>query len=151
VVGGVSDDLIARARARAEALPVPEGWGYRIVLDEGEVFVGRWRGETTNEDNGRRIYLLWDEDDQPCYSRDYTALGREVDRAKPEVGDRVAIFRGADYVGQGGNPGYSFGLEKERCDEPLPDADGDDGIPFLCPAGSVSRPAPTAVVGTAQA
>jgi hypothetical protein len=145
-----SDDLIARARERAEASPIPDEWGYRVALDEGEHFLGRWRGETTDEGNGRRVYLLWDEDGGRCFSRDYTALGREVDRARPETGDRVVIFRGLDYIGQGGNPGYSFGLEKEPFSDPLPDdTEGDDGVPFLCRAGNVTRPAPIAVAGIA--
>jgi hypothetical protein len=137
------DDLLARARGRAEVSPVPDGWGYRVVLEEGDWFYGRWRGETIDEhstdDNGnpRRIFLLWDEHDRLCFSRYYAALGREIDRVKPEIGCSVAIFRAADYVGQKGT-GYSFGVEVEPNDAPLPgtetdaadDLDHDPEIPF---------------------
>jgi hypothetical protein len=130
-VVNVGDDLIARAKRRAETPPTPEERGFRLVLAEGDGWVGRWRGETTDEDNGRRVYLLLTSSNEPCFSRDYTALGREVDRAKPQVGELVAIFRGADYVGQGGNPGFSFGLETEPCDEPLPGGEATPAdIPF---------------------
>jgi hypothetical protein len=45
------DDLIAKAKERAETPPVPEEWGFRIVLNEGDSFVGRWRGKTQDPDN----------------------------------------------------------------------------------------------------
>lgn len=125
------DDLIARATERAEAPAIPEDWGYRVALEEGESFVGRWRGDSTDElNNNRRIHLLWDQDGQRCFSRSYAALDREVDRLAPEVGAAVAIVRGSDYATAKGT-GYSFGVETAPCGEPLPDpaaADGD--IPF---------------------
>ena len=34
------DELIARAQDRAETKPSPEEWDYRVVLNEGETFVG---------------------------------------------------------------------------------------------------------------
>jgi hypothetical protein len=124
------DDLIARAQERADAPPTPEGWGYRIVLEEGDAFVGRWRGETTDADNeDRRIYLFWDEDGGLCFSRTYAALEREIDRARPQVGATVALVRGKDYAGQQGT-GYSFGVETEPNDDPLPDDGATNHIPF---------------------
>ena len=81
------EELLARAKERAEAPAIPSEWGYRIALDEGEHFTGRWRGETTDPDNvdkdgnPRRIYLLWDEAGTSCFSRNYTSLAREIDRA----------------------------------------------------------------------
>jgi hypothetical protein len=118
------DELIARARERANASPVPDDWGYRVVLDQSEAFVGRWRGETVDElNNGRRVFLLLDGDGERCFSRYYAALGREIDRVKPEIGCRIVIVRSEDYVSQG-NTGYSFGVATN--DAPLP---GDD-IPF---------------------
>jgi hypothetical protein len=138
------DELLARATERAEASPIPSEWGYRVALDEGDSFVGRWRGETEDPDNvdkqgrPRRIFLLWDTDGQPAFSRSYAALNREVDRVRPNVGDRVAIARAADYTSAEGT-GFSFGLEADPCDHPLPDdpspgeppaaADPDD-LPF---------------------
>jgi hypothetical protein len=119
------DELIARAQERSETPPTPEEWGYRVSLEERESFYGRWRGETTDPDNDdRRIFLLWDEDDEPCFHRFYAALGREVDRVQPSVGDTVAISRGANYRSQYDDPGeetgQSYGLEAEPCADPLP-------------------------------
>ena len=120
------EQLIDRAKERAETTPVPELWGYRVALEEHDVFVGRWRGETVDEmnvdDNGnlRRIYLLWDDVGELCFSRHYAALGREIDRVSPEVGCTIVVVRGADYVGAQGT-GYSFGVETEPNDAPLPD------------------------------
>jgi hypothetical protein len=132
---GVSrSELVARARERAEASPVPDGWGYRVVVDEGEDFSGRWRGETTDPDNvddegePRRVFLLWDEEGGLCFSRFYAALGREIDRAAPAIGDRIVIARAKDYRSARGT-GYSFGVVTEPCDEPLPGAD-DEEFPF---------------------
>jgi hypothetical protein len=130
---GSRDELIARARERAESPPTPEEWGYRIRLDPDEVFVGRYGGETIDEDNdNRRIFLFWDEDGEECFSRTYAALAREIDRVRPGLGDRVVIARGPDYQGAQGT-GYSFGVESEPSDEPLPGAAPgaeDDDIPF---------------------
>lgn len=130
------DQLIAAATERADTTPIPPDWGYRIQLDPGDSIVARWRGETVDEANeNRRIFLLWDEDSQPCFSRFYAALGREIDQAAPELGCTIVIVRGDDYVGQQGT-GYSFGVIVEPNDEPLPetaasDPATDDGdIPF---------------------
>lgn len=126
------NDLIAQAKARAEAGPNPTEWGYRVQLDVGDSFVGRWRGETTDPDNdGRRIFLLWDADDRPCHSRSYAALAREVDRVEPTVGCTVAIFRADDYLNAQGT-GYAFGVKTEANGDPLPETDAPaaDDIPF---------------------
>jgi hypothetical protein len=133
-MSGDVEGLIGRAKERAEASPVPDEWGYRIVLDEGEHFAGRWRGETVDELNdNRRIFLFWDPDGERCFSRTYAALAREIDRAAPQIGVTIVVYRGDDYLGQQGT-GYSFGVETEPNEEPLPEAelgdDGDDGIPF---------------------
>ncbi len=132
-------DLLARAQERAESKPIPAEWGsYRIQLDPQDSFIGRWRGRATDEANDRPIYLLWDENDQPCWVRAYTALTRELDRAAPAVGDRVVIYRGEDYPTQYGNPGQSYGVETQANAEPVPgdvpaavvEGSTDDGIPF---------------------
>jgi hypothetical protein len=116
-------ELIARAKERAESSPTLGSWGYRIALDPQDVFVGRWRGETTDEDNDdRRIFLFWDQDGQPCFSRFYAALGREIDRASPSLGDRIAVYRGDDYNSSQGT-GFAFGVECEPNDDPVPDDD----------------------------
>jgi hypothetical protein len=128
------NDLVARARERANAPLQPEAWGYRVGLDPGDVFAGRWRGETIDEaNNNRRVYLLWDDDDEPCWHRHYTALGREIDRVQPNVGDTVVIARGDDYPTGYDNPGQAYGVECGPCDRPVPGSssqDEDDEVPF---------------------
>jgi hypothetical protein len=132
------DELVAKAKAAAEALALPEGWGYRIVLEPGESFVGRWRGETADEQNGgRRVFLFWDSAGERCFSRTYAALAREIDRAAPQLGMTIAVFRGDDYASQQGT-GYAYGVETEPNDAALPGGDlldtgeppPDDGVPF---------------------
>jgi hypothetical protein len=128
------DDLLARARERADARAIPEDWGYRVRLDEEESFVGRWRGRGVDENwtPVREIFFAWDCDDEPCFFRYYAALGREIERVTPTIGDRIAIWRGVDYTTQEGNTGYSFGVEVEPCSNSLPGepAGAHDGIPF---------------------
>jgi hypothetical protein len=119
------DDLVARAQERAEAPPTPAEWGYRVALNESESFTARWRGETTDPDNDdRRVFLFWDDAGEPCFHRYYAALGREVDRVNPKVGDIIAIFRGDNYKSQFDDPGeetgQSYGLEAEPSSDPLP-------------------------------
>jgi hypothetical protein len=119
------DDLISRARERAEAPPIPEEWGYRIALEEGESFVGRWRDRTVDEDNDRPIYLFWDESGEPCFSRHYASLERELNREDPAVGATVVIYRGDNYKTQyddeAEKSGQSYGVTVEPNDDPLPD------------------------------
>jgi hypothetical protein len=127
-------DLIAKAKERAEAPTTDPEWGYRIHLDPGEASDGRYRGETVDPDNeNRRVFLLWDTDGERCWSRSYAALTREIDRARPEIGCRIVIYRGDDYVTGEGNTGFAFGVETAPCDDPLPGSDGDrneDEVPF---------------------
>jgi hypothetical protein len=123
---GDRDALVARAKERAEASPVPDEWGYRIALEEGDSFVGRWLGETTDEQHdNRRVFVFLDEEGERCFSRYYAALGREIDRAQPDVGATIVVYRGSDYASKQGT-GYAFGVEVESNDAPLPD----DEIPF---------------------
>ena len=133
-----NDDLVRRARERAETPPVDPEWGYRVQLAPGEWFEGRYRGETDdpdnldNDGNPRRIFLFWDSiDGRRCWSRTYTALAREFDRARPTKGYTIVVFRGSDYASGKGNPGQSYGVEIEPNSDPLPDDDKNgDGIPF---------------------
>jgi hypothetical protein len=133
------DDLITRARQRAESGGVDESWGTLLDLEEDETFDGRYRGATTDPDNGRAIWPLWDQDDELRWSRNYASLEREMEKAAPSIGDRIVIYRGDNYKtaydGDKGPKGRSFGVVCEPSDRPLPasvDASGDtvDGIPF---------------------
>ena len=121
------DDLIARAKTRAESPATPEEWGYRVTLDEGESFVGRWRGRTVDEDNeNRSIYLFWDESGEQCFSRQYASLERELDRENPADGATVVVYRADNYKTQhddeGEASGQSYGVTTEPNDNPLPGA-----------------------------
>ncbi|HEY3205757.1 MAG TPA: hypothetical protein VGJ58_02280 [Gaiellaceae bacterium] len=129
------EEMIARARERAETPATPGEWGYTILGSEHDEFVGRFRGRTTDPENNREILLFWDEAGQLCFSRYYTALDRELNRAQPEVGDRVYIYRGANYktsYDEAGEPkGRSFGVEVEPSSEPVPEAGAsEDDLPF---------------------
>jgi hypothetical protein len=124
------DDLIARAKERAETPPTPEEWGYRVQIEEGESFVGRWHTETVDEDNNNRpIYLFWDESGEPCFSRHYASLERELKREDPAVGATVVVYRGDNYKTQyddeGESSGQSYGVTSEPNDDPLPGPSGE--------------------------
>ena len=111
----MSDDLIGRARDRAETAPTHSQLGYRVAVDENEHFSGRWRGETADPDNeDRRVYLLWDVNGQRCFSRTYTALARELKKASPQIGDTIVLYRGTDYLGKGGNRDIRSGSRRSR-------------------------------------
>jgi hypothetical protein len=147
------DDLLRRARQNAERGGLPTSAGELIEIQPGGTFTGRHRGREA-EWGKSGAYLVWAEDDEPGYLWGCYTLDQEYEREQPAVGARVAIWRGPNYRtrydDEGEASGLNYGLACERCDDPLPDADGDDEFPFLCPAGSVNRSAPTVAVGTAQ-
>ena len=124
------DELVEEARGRAEAGgAVPEDWGALVTLEVGETLSGRWRGDATDEEHdGRRVFRLWRLDGSLAWMRSYAALIREVDRAKPNIGDSVAIVRGEDYASKNGT-GYSFGFAARPCSDSLPGSD-DKNLPF---------------------
>jgi hypothetical protein len=70
--------------------------------------------------------------------RYYAALGREIEQAAPSIGDRIVIYRGANYKTayddeDSGPKGRSFGVVCEPTDEPLPAQPSvvdDDDIPY---------------------
>jgi hypothetical protein len=131
------NDLATRAKARAESGGVDESWGERLELEEGETFVGRYRGSDVDEKNSRTVWLFWDGAGELYWSRSYAALDREMDAASPAIGDRVAIHRGPNYATQyddeDGPKGRAFGVVCESSDEPRPagsTAPATSGIPF---------------------
>jgi hypothetical protein len=152
-----ADDLLRRARQNAERSGgVPESAGELIGFEVGDDFSGRHRGREPNWGMGEYgVWLVWDDDGEPRFIWGCYRLNEEYEREQPAIGDRVVIHRGVNYKTRFDDEreasGLNYGLATEPCDEPLPDADGDDGIPFLCPAGSVTRSASPVVVGTAQA
>jgi hypothetical protein len=119
------DDLIQRAKERAETPPTPEEWGYRIQIEEGESFVGRWHIETADEDNNNRaIYLFWDESGEPCFHRHYASLARELTREQPSLGATIVVSRSENYKTQYDDEvetsGQSYGVASKSNDDPLP-------------------------------
>jgi hypothetical protein len=139
--GTPTDDLVAQAKARAEGGgAVDESWGDLIQLDEGESFVGRYRGHANDPKHDRLIYLFWDVEGAPCWSRYYAALGRELEGAAPMIGDRVAIHRGPNYKTgheEPGEPpkGQSYGVVCEPSSDPLPDEEPQPATSTLAGAG----------------
>lgn len=120
----MSEDLVNRARENASARDENE-WGYRVTLEPGDSFSGRWRGETmTSGDYGeQRVYLLWDHDGQECYLYGGRArLDRKIDSLALEAGNEVAIFRGDDEVSNGRTI-HSYGVASQMTLEPLPNAE----------------------------
>lgn len=108
----MSEDLLNEARDRAEQSGDGGGWGYRITLDEGASWQGRWRGqETTDGMNGPQpVYLLWDGDGALCFMYGaHKRLVREVERTQPDVGYDVAIWRGEDQVSNG-RAAFAYGV-----------------------------------------
>jgi hypothetical protein len=127
----MSDDLIARAKARTESAPVGE-WGERLNLLPDESFVGRYRGTATDPSkDDRLVFLFWGPNNELRYERHYASLERQLKDVA--IGDKVAVYRGDNYRTQydaeGETSGYSFGVAPETCDDPLPSESGDD-IPF---------------------
>jgi hypothetical protein len=149
----VSDGLHDRARESAKGFVVPDEWGEQIQLEVGEFFDGRHRGWSDEGKSG--AWLLWDGEDEPCFFWGCFRLRQAYEREKPNIGDRVSIFRDENYRtshdDEGEASGLGYGVACEPCADPLPEggAPDDHGIPFLCPGGSVNRFASSVVAGTA--
>lgn len=133
------DELIARAKERAEGTPTPEEWGYRITLEEGESFVGSWKDRTVDEDHDDRpVYLFLDEAGEDCFSRHYASLERELTREDPAPGDTVVIYRAENYKtrfdDEGEASGQSYGVTTEPKGDPPPGAPAaaadDENFPY---------------------
>jgi hypothetical protein len=138
---GDRDDMIARARERATGPERDGEWGDKIdtLEDTGDVFGGRYRGVAEDENyrgHGRRVHLYWNDQDEPVWYRGKWGLNREMDREKPNVGDRIVVVVGDAWEGKDGISGFYFGVESEPCSDPLPgseapdDPQSDDAIPF---------------------
>jgi hypothetical protein len=95
------EELLSEARAR---LTEPEGQGGgelgdRVELDEGEHFLGRWRGTgvmNTRAGEQLEVFTLWDQDDRPRFHYRNTNLVEEIAAANPSIGDEIVIVRGND-------------------------------------------------------
>lgn len=122
----MTDDLLNEARERAEQAD-GGGWGYRVTLDEGASFRGRWRGqETTDGMNGPQpVYLLWDKDGAECFMYgSHKRLLREIERATPDIGYDVAIWRGDDEF-TNGRVAFRYGVAVRPNMDALPVAPED--------------------------
>jgi hypothetical protein len=132
----MSDDLIARAKAASEGAVLPDEWGKLIeLLEDGDAFVGRYRGTDSADGFKSSAYLFWDEDDELRFLWSCYRLDQEFEREPASLGDTVAIFRGQNYWTRfddaGEATGLSYGIAVEKNAAPLPvrpEPDGD--IPF---------------------
>jgi hypothetical protein len=126
----MGDDLHGRARESAKGFVVPDEWGEQVQLEVGGYFDGRHRGWSDEGKSG--AWLLWDGDGEPCFIWSNFRLRQAYEREKPNVGDRVVVFRDENYHTQYDEPGEATGLGYgaacEPCGDPLPDFG--DGIPF---------------------
>lgn len=119
----MTETLADRAKRNASEREGGE-WGYRVALEVGETFEGRYRGTelATGGDYGdQTLYLFWDHDGASCYMRGHASLVRKVESAEPGIGDTVAVFRADDYQSAGGT-GYTYGIAAEPSDAPLPES-----------------------------
>lgn len=116
----MSDSLIDRARQNANENDAGE-WGYRVELDIGAAFEGRYRGETTtsSEYGEQRVFLFWDRDGALCFMYGKARLARKFDSMQPREGDSIAIERIDDEL-SGGRRIYRFGVAIEQNMDALP-------------------------------
>jgi hypothetical protein len=117
----MSDDLLNRARESASE-KLDDEWGYKVALEVGDSFLGRWRGETTHVgDYGEdAVYLFWDRDGVECYVfGGRKMLDRRIRSAMPSQGDTIAIARIEDEVANGRTL-HRFGVAIEPNHDPLP-------------------------------
>jgi hypothetical protein len=150
----MSGALRKRARDSAQGFVAPPTWGEQIQLEVDEFFDGRHR-EWTDEGGRSGAWLLWNEVGEPCFIFGCYRLRQAFEREKPNLGDRVSIYRDENYHSSYDEPGEATGLGYgaacEPCNDPPPESDApedDDGIPFLCRAGSVTRSVSPAAAAT---
>jgi hypothetical protein len=120
----MNDELLNQATENASARDDGE-WGYRITLEPGDRFLGRWRGETaTSGDFGEQpVYLLWDRDGQDCFIYGgRVVLDRKIRAAAPGTGDSIAIARIEDEFANGRTL-HRFGIATGPNESPLPGED----------------------------
>lgn len=137
-----ADDLLEEARHRLRELELGDtdetDFGERVELAPQDVFRGRWRGTATmrTKNGPAEVGLLWDSDGQPCFIFKPTRLTWELDDAKAEVGDEIAIVRGGDLPSKDPhrNPTQRFAVRVRPSNEQLPggreQASLDDDVPF---------------------
>jgi hypothetical protein len=132
----MSDDLIARAKERAQGSAVPEDWGELLEIPEGGDFVGRYVSDASDGrwDPPRPVFLLVTADGERVWIPGRYRLVQEMERAKPGRGDDVAIFRDADIETKNGTM-HVYGVEAEPNDTPLPgeaasQLGADEDMPF---------------------
>jgi len=117
----MADDLLAQATENASKRD-DSSWGDRIVLEVGDSFSGRWRGETTtpSEYGEQPVYLLWNAEGEECFLYGgRVALDRQIRSASPGLGDDIAIARIED-ESSNGRTVHRFGVAVARNEEPMP-------------------------------
>jgi hypothetical protein len=114
-------DLMNRARQAANERDDGE-WGYRVTLEPGDGFEGRWRGQTSREGNygDQPVYLMFDPNGELCFIYGGRArLDRWIEKLAPSEGDRIAIYRDEDEWA-GDKTIHKYGVVTEPCYDALP-------------------------------
>jgi hypothetical protein len=145
------DDLIKEAQAHlaeqeAEEQEASAELGESVDLEELGVFTGRWRGygKAWTKRGEVDVFLLWDDGGARRFIWPKMRLQREIDELQPNVGDKIAIVRGADIPSTAPerNPTQRYAVRVRPSEEPLPEggpaAEGepaeapavDDDVPF---------------------
>lgn len=136
-------ELLDRAKQAAEEAP-DNDWGYRLDLDPGAGWEGRWRGEDVRRggDFGdQRVFLMWDREGFRCHIYARSRLARSVDAVAPVEGDSVAIFRGPDEFSNGRTI-YAYGIAAEPNDDPLPVEPEGEPVPVQTSMAEFGEEAP---------
>jgi hypothetical protein len=139
----VSADLLEQARARLRGFEGKDNesddLGERVQLAPGDHFLGRYRGEAimvNKEGDQIPVVALWDADGRHRFHYRNASLVSELDAARPEVGDAIAIVRGEDrsFEAKGGElrTMHRYAVSTKPSTEPLPNGsvDSDADVPF---------------------
>lgn len=133
-------ELLAEAKDRLAAQEIEDQeasaeLGEVVELDEQEAFTGRFRGfgQTHTKRGVVDVVLLWNDTSAKRFMWPKTRLQWELDELRPNVGDEIAIVRGADIPNSDPDrsPMQRFAVRVRPCDEPLPGENAaDDDLPF---------------------
>jgi hypothetical protein len=133
------DELLDEAKSRLAEQEAEEGeasseLGESVALLEGDAFTGRFRGigQAHTKRGLAAVLLLWDDDEARRFIWMKTRLQRELDELQPNVGDEIAIVRGADIPSSDPdrNPMQRFAVRARASDKPLPEEPAEDDLPF---------------------
>jgi hypothetical protein len=103
------------------------------VLEPGESFLGRYRGEDTDS-RGNSIPLFWDEAGEPCFFWSAYRLSQAMEREQPAIGATCCVVREDNFKTRfdlDDEPtGKSYGVASKPNDDPLPESPAKSEAPF---------------------